>query len=145
MTTTALQLLREAERADTINKVQKSLTDSTKALTADVLNSLLTLAKGRDSDGNLLKQDWDLKRLAQSEASHWVALELLTAQVSAHAHNVEVLTNRLNDIRTYLRVGTAEQLSAALTAGKSIPINEAALTDAQRLAIERAKKQESKT
>ncbi len=127
MPTTALQIQREQQRADAINQVQAALTDSTKTLTADILSALVTFAKGRDEWGNLTIDERNLNAISQREATHWTAIQTLTAQVQDHAQRTQVLTNRLNDIRTYLRVETAEQLAAAVAAGQSVPIAEATL------------------
>jgi hypothetical protein len=147
MPTTALQLQREQERANTINAVQQSLSDSTKSLTTDVLTSLVTLATGRNIDGGLIHDvnDRDLRAIAQREVTHMVNVQQLTAQLADHAHTVEVLNNRLNDIRTYLRLGTDEQLSAAVNAGQTKSLPDAELEALKAAAIERAKAHQTST
>jgi hypothetical protein len=63
--------------------------------------------------------DHNIRVIAQSEPTHLVAVQNLTAQLADHAQTIQVLNSRLNDLRTYLRLATAEELSAAVTAGQT--------------------------
>jgi hypothetical protein len=146
MPTTLLQIQREQQRADTIAQVQAALTDSTKVLSADVLAQLVAFATGRNAgDGGLIREpaDRELQVHAQAAANHMVALQQLNAQLAEHAHAIEVLTNRLNDIRTFLRLGTAEELAAAVAGGQSKSLTDAEIAAAKAKAIERAKERQT--
>jgi hypothetical protein len=65
-------------------------------------------------------------------------VQSLTAQLAAHAHTIDVLNSRLSDLRTYLRLGTAEALEQAVKAGQSTSLSTAEIEAAKARALERA-------
>jgi hypothetical protein len=139
----AQQLQFFQQKTDTINQALAAIADQSKVLSADILKALVLYARGREVDGRMttnptLLRDYQLNVLAGIEGGHYQQIQALTAQLSDQLATMEVLTNQLTSLRAYLQVGTAEELSAAVAAGHSVPLSTAEVAAAKARASERA-------
>ena len=123
------EVLVAQNRADTLDQVQAALKDNTKVLSESVISSLLHYATKTHYASD--------ETMPQRVAQHQYQMEKLQSRLNAHASSIDILKKQLSDLRTYLNVGTPEELSAAVGAGKRV-----AQTDLDKIkqqAIERAK------
>jgi hypothetical protein len=103
-------VLLAQSKSDTLQQVADSLKDSTNLLNDGVVRDLLHIAQRTA----FVSDDTIVPRLAQ----HLFASKRLTKKVHNALSQIHELKRQLADIRTYLGVGTDEELSAAVAAGR---------------------------
>lgn len=103
-------VLLAQHRADVIRQAQEALAGSTKVLSNDVIGALLHYA----TKTSFASDDTMPARVAQFHYK----MPKLHERVDKQWNLIHQLQRQLADIRTYLGVGTDEELSAAVAAGR---------------------------
>jgi len=117
---TAKEIADAQAKANLIAQALARLSDSTKTLTNDVVTSLVTLAQGTTAYGYLQLDEQRRWIQAQNEGRHFLAVAALTKRLADLANLVDQYNSQLIDIRRWLKVGSAEELAAAVAAGKTV-------------------------